>query len=135
LENEAHYRDIRIQTAYDGDLPKITTDQTQLQQVFLNIIDNALDAIGKSGSIFITTAYHKGPRGEVVIEISDTGPGIPKEVLGRIFDPFFTTKKANEGTGLGLSISYSIIEKLGGQIGVSSRLGIGTTFTIGLPAL
>ncbi len=135
LENEAHYRDIRIQTAYDGGLPKITTDQTQLQQVFLNIIDNALDAIGKSGSIFITTTYHSGARGEVVIEISDTGPGIPKEVLGRIFDPFFTTKKSGEGTGLGLSISYSIIEKLGGQIGVSSRLGVGTTFTIRLPAL
>jgi two-component system, NtrC family, sensor kinase len=135
LENEAHYRDIRIQTAYDSDLPKITTDQAQLQQVFLNILDNALDAIGKSGSIFVTTSYHSGSQREVVIEISDTGPGIPKEVLGKIFDPFFTTKKANEGTGLGLSISYSILEKLGGHIAVSSRQGMGSTFTIRLPAV
>jgi two-component system, NtrC family, sensor kinase len=135
LENEAHYRDIRIQTAYDSDLPKITTDQAQLQQVFLNILDNALDAIGKSGSIFVTTSYHSGTERELVIEISDTGQGIPKEVLGKIFDPFFTTKKANEGTGLGLSISYSILEKLGGHIAVSSREGMGSTFTIRLPAV
>jgi two-component system NtrC family sensor kinase len=70
-----------------------------------------------------------------LIEISDTGPGIPKELVGKIFDPFFTTKKANEGTGLGLSISYSIIEKLGGQITVASEATRGTTFTIRLPAI
>jgi len=135
LENEAHFREIRIQTAYDSHLPRITTDQAQLQQVFLNIIDNAIDAIGKSGTIFIMTNYNGGPPGEVVIEISDTGPGIPKDIIGRIFDPFFTTKAANEGTGLGLSISYSIIEKLGGRIAVTSREGKGTTFTIRLPAV
>jgi len=135
LENEAHFREIRIQTAYDSHLPRITTDQAQLQQVFLNIIDNAIDAIGKSGSIFIMTNYNSGTPGEVVIEISDTGPGIPKDIIGRIFDPFFTTKAANEGTGLGLSISYSIIEKLGGRIAVTSREGKGTTFTIRLPAV
>ena len=135
LENEAHFRDIRIHTTYDSHLPRITTDPAQLQQAFLNIIDNAIDAIGKSGSISIWTSHNNGRPGEIVIEISDSGPGIPKEIMGRIFDPFFTTKTANEGTGLGLSISYSIIEKLGGQIQVTSGEETGTTFSIRLPAV
>jgi len=135
LENEAHYRDIHILTFYDEMLPKITTDQNQLQQVFLNIIDNAIDAIGKAGTISIKTYFQSDPRKQVVVDISDTGPGIPQEIRGRIFDPFFTTKKANEGTGLGLSITYSIVEKLGGQISVKSGSGRGTTFTIALPVV
>jgi two-component system NtrC family sensor kinase len=135
LENEAHFRDIAIRTSYEETLPRITTDAAQLQQAFLNIIDNALDAIGKSGMITIRTGLESGAPGRVLIEISDTGPGIPKELVGKIFDPFFTTKKANEGTGLGLSISYSIIEKLGGQITVASEATRGTTFTIRLPAI
>jgi two-component system, NtrC family, sensor kinase len=134
LENEAHYRDIRIQTAYADKLPRVTTDSAQLQQVFLNIINNAIDAVGKGGSIDLRTSYDGGNRGSIVIEISDNGPGIPKEVLGKIFDPFFTTKSAQDGTGLGLSISYSIIEKLGGKITVASEEGKGTTFTIYVPA-
>jgi two-component system NtrC family sensor kinase len=135
LENEAHYRDIHILTFYDEMLPKITTDQNQLQQVFLNIIDNAIDAIGKAGTMSIKTYFQSDPRKQVVVDISDTGPGIPQEIRGRIFDPFFTTKKANEGTGLGLSITYSIVEKLGGQISVKSGSGRGTTFTIALPVV
>jgi two-component system NtrC family sensor kinase len=134
LENEAHYRDISIQTAYADKLPRVTTDSAQLQQVFLNIINNAIDAVGKGGSINLRTSYDGGNHGNVVIEISDNGPGIPKEVLGKIFDPFFTTKSAQDGTGLGLSISYSIIGKLGGQITVASEEGKGTTFTIHVPA-
>jgi two-component system, NtrC family, sensor kinase len=134
LDSEAHFREIDIRTAYDDDLPRITTDQAQLQQVCLNIIDNAIDAVGRSGSIDIRTGHTMHPSREVIIEVSDTGPGIPKEMLGKIFDPFFTTKKANEGTGLGLSISYSIVEKLGGKILVASEEGQGTTFTIRLPA-
>lgn len=133
LENEARFREIEIRTRYDESLPRITTDQAQVQQVFLNIIDNAIDAVGKSGYVDIRTGYRANPR-EVFIEISDTGPGISKDVVNRIFDPFFTTKKANEGTGLGLSISYSIIERLGGTIQVASQEGKGTTFTIYLPA-
>ncbi len=135
LENEAHFRDIRIKTEYDSDLPRITTDPAQLQQAFLNIIDNAIDAIGKSGLISIMTSYESGIPGEIVIDISDSGPGIAPEIIGRIFDPFFTTKSANEGTGLGLSISYSIIEKLGGRIAVNSSKETGTTFNIHLPAV
>jgi two-component system, NtrC family, sensor kinase len=132
LKNEARYRSIGIQSNYAPDLPLTTTDPTQLQQVFLNIINNAIDAIGKDGEITITT---RGllKNGELSIEINDNGPGMPKEVLQKIFDPFFTTKEVGKGTGLGLSISFSIIEKLGGRIMVASEEGKGTTFTIYLP--
>jgi two-component system NtrC family sensor kinase len=131
LKNEAIYRNIEIQTNYAPDLPLTTTDPTQLQQVFLNILNNSIDAIGKEGKIIIKTgvAEEKG----LAIEIRDNGPGIPKEVLPKIFDPFFTTKVVGQGTGLGLSISYSIIEQLGGRIMVDSEEGKGTTFTIWLP--
>ena len=132
LENDARYRNIDIQTNYAPDLPLTTTDQAQLQQVFLNIINNAIDAIGKDGEITINTRPIKQTN-RISIEITDTGPGIPKEVLQKIFDPFFTTKEVGKGTGLGLSISYSIIEKLGGRIMVASEEGKGTTFTIYLP--
>jgi two-component system NtrC family sensor kinase len=135
LETEAKFREIDIRTFYDDHLPRITTDQAQLQQVFLNVIDNAIDAVGKSGYIDIRTSRGPGNDREVLVEISDSGPGIPKETLARIFDPFFTTKKANEGTGLGLSISYSIVEKLGGHISVASAEDKGTTFTIRLPIM
>jgi two-component system, NtrC family, sensor kinase len=133
LESEARFREIEIVKEYGSDVPRITTDQAQLQQVFLNIIDNAIDAIGKSGHIWIRTGRHSNGPSAVVVEIQDDGPGIPKDRLAKIFDPFFTTKAANEGTGLGLSISFSIIEKLGGKIVVSSREGEGTTFSIQLP--
>ncbi len=131
LKNEARYRSIEIQANYAPDLPLTTTDQAQLQQVFLNIINNGIDAIGKEGQIIINTKTTKN--NEIFIEISDNGPGISKEVLQKIFDPFFTTKEVGKGTGLGLSISYSIIEKLGGRIMVASEEGQGTTFTIYLP--
>jgi two-component system, NtrC family, sensor kinase len=132
LENEARYRNIDIQTNYVPDLPLTTTDQAQLQQVFLNIINNAIDAIGKDGEIIINTKSITQTN-TISIEISDNGPGMPKELLQKIFDPFFTTKEVGKGTGLGLSISYSIIEKLGGRIMVASEEGKGSTFTIYLP--
>jgi two-component system NtrC family sensor kinase len=132
LKNEARYRNIEIQSNYAPDLPLTTTDQAQLQQVFLNIINNGIDAIGKDGQITINTRAIK-QNNEILVEISDNGPGISKEVLQKIFDPFFTTKEVGKGTGLGLSISYSIIEKLGGRIMVASEAGQGTTFTIYLP--
>jgi two-component system NtrC family sensor kinase len=134
LETEARFREIEIHTDFDKNLPLITTDRAQLQQVFLNMIDNALDAIGRSGRILVRTAYNSGTPGEVSVEFADNGPGIPREMLSKVFDPFFTTKSVSEGTGLGLSISYSIVEKLGGKISVASEVGNGTTFTIRLPA-
>ncbi len=134
LENEAYHRDIEISTSYDEDLPVVTTDASQLQQVMLNIIDNAIDAVGDGGKITLRTGVTNGAGGKVgFVEISDNGPGIPKDVLKKIFDPLFTTKAVNQGTGLGLSISHSIMEKLGGRITVDSELGRGTTFTISLP--
>lgn len=131
LENEARYRNIDIQTNYAPNLPLTTTDQSQVQQVFLNIINNAIDAIGKDGEITINTRTTKN--NEISVEISDNGPGMHKDVLQKIFDPFFTTKEVGKGTGLGLSISYSIVENLGGRIMVASEEGKGTTFTIYLP--
>ncbi|MDO9081924.1 MAG: ATP-binding protein, partial [Humidesulfovibrio sp.] len=132
LENEARYRAIEINTTLQKDLPFVASDSAQLQQVFLNIIDNAIDAIGKDGSIQIRTKAVHNPD-EVIIAISDTGPGISSEKLDKIFDPFFTTKKVGEGTGLGLTISFSIIQKLGGRINVESQEGQGATFIISLP--
>jgi two-component system, NtrC family, sensor kinase len=132
LENESRFRNIDIQLDPYPNLPTIMSDSSQLQQVFLNIINNAIDAIGKGGEIHIRTAF-LSPSNEIKIEIADNGPGIPKENLAKIFDPFFTTKEVGKGTGLGLSIVYSIIEKLGGRIMVASEEGQGTTFTIYLP--
>ncbi|MEI6134649.1 MAG: ATP-binding protein [Desulfomonile sp.] len=133
LENEAHFRDIQIQTNYDDNLPKVSTDPNQLQQVFLNIIDNAIDAVGQSGQIRVETFTDKQNHKQIMVKISDNGPGISRELISKIFDPFFTTKRPDEGTGLGLSISYGIMEKLGGHIAVESEEGKGTTFIISVP--
>lgn len=132
LENEARYRHIDIQTDYWEDLPKTKSDTGQLQQVFLNLIDNAIDAIDKDGEINIKTEHHAKDK-EIAVVIKDTGKGMSKEMTKRIFDPFFTTKKQGQGTGLGLSISYGIIEKLGGRITIDSQEGHGSTFTVFLP--
>jgi two-component system NtrC family sensor kinase len=132
LENEARYRNIDIQTDYSPDLPLTATDPAQLQQVFLNILNNAIDAIGKDGEIILNTKYIR-KNNELAVEIADNGPGISKEIVDKIFDPFFTTKEVGKGTGLGLSISYSIVEKLGGRMMVASEEGQGTTFSIYLP--
>jgi two-component system NtrC family sensor kinase len=132
LRNEAHYRNIEIHSEYALNLPETTSDSTQLQQVFLNILNNAIDALGKDGKITVQTVFCVREK-EMAINIADNGPGIPNEVLNRIFDPFFTTKEVGKGTGLGLSISYSIVEKLGGRIMVASEVNKGTTFTIYLP--
>jgi two-component system NtrC family sensor kinase len=132
LENESRYRNIEIRRQYSPLLPKINSDSSQLQQVFLNILNNAIDAINKNGEVLIHTRTLP-KNNEVSIEIVDNGPGIPKEKIDKIFDPFFTTKEVGKGTGLGLSIVYSILEKLGGRIMVASEEGKGTTFTIYLP--
>ena len=103
---------------------------SELNQVWTNIIDNAVDAMEGQGEIILTT-YRKDPW--VVVEIKDTGPGIPKEIQSKIFDPFFTTKSVGKGTGLGLNISHNIIvQKHKGQIAVHSRPG-GTCFEVKLP--
>jgi len=132
LENEARYRNININKELAPDLPTTASDSSQLQQVFLNILNNAIDAMGKDGAITLRTLYQPETR-QIAIKITDTGPGMTQETIEKIFDPFFTTKEVGKGTGLGLSISYSIIEKLGGTIYVDSKVSKGTTFTIKLP--
>jgi signal transduction histidine kinase len=113
-----------------GKLPEVECIPSQLNQVFMNLLVNAGQAIPERGIITLRTRQ----AGEnVEIEITDTGPGIPPEIINRIFDPFFTTKPVGSGTGLGLSITHSILRKHHGQIDVSSELGKGTTFRITLP--
>jgi len=134
IESEAAHRGIQVITDLQQDLPVITTDKKQLQQVFLNILDNAVEAVGSSGTVTVGTRFHKGGNDNIVISIADTGPGIPKAVQGRIFDPFFTTKSTTGQAGLGLSIAYRILEKLGGTVSVESEIGHGSTFVITIPS-
>ena len=111
----------------------VEIDAQRMQQVFLNLIMNAVSAIGdKQGNIFIRARIDK-EKNLVFIEVEDTGKGIPKEIAGKIFDPFFTTKEVGAGTGLGLSIVYGIVEKHNGTISVRSKVGEGTCFTITIP--
>ncbi|PIE68624.1 MAG: two-component sensor histidine kinase [Deltaproteobacteria bacterium] len=131
LKKEAEYRDIHIGLHADEDLPEIQSDRGQLQQVFLNIVNNAFAAVDNGGEINI--GLHKIGTNRVAVMIADNGKGISPENLKRIFDPFFSTKTKQGGTGLGLSITYGLVEKLGGSIRVQSQLGEGTTFTIELP--
>ncbi len=132
LENEARYVNISIEKDYADDVPVITSDLSQIQQVVLNLLNNAIDAIGTNGVITVSSRYLASSE-EVEMSVADTGKGMSEADLNKIFDPFFTTKAVGKGTGLGLSISYSIIEKLGGKIKVQSTLGKGTVFTITLP--
>jgi len=135
LENEAMYRNITIHKDLASDIPDIQSDGAQLQQVFLNILNNAIDAVEKDGDIWIKTKLKDGGN-SVVIEISDSGPGIPEDIIDRIFDPFVTTKPVGKGTGLGLSITYNIVEKLGGKIYAHNReSGHGAVFTVELPVV
>ena len=113
-----------------GELPPVECLPSELNQVFMNILINAGQAIGERGTVRISTG-HEGDH--VWIEISDSGPGMPPEVVQRIFDPFFTTKPVGKGTGLGLSISYGIVAKHHGRIDVESTPGKGSTFRITLP--
>lgn len=133
LDKEAAYRNITIEKYFQPNLPSIHSDRGQLQQVFLNIINNAIDAVGEGGEISIAT--QQTGQGTIQVDISDNGPGIPPEIAKNIFEPFFTTKKDKDkqGTGLGLSITYGLVKKLGGEITVRSEAGVGTTFSLLFP--
>ncbi|ACM21855.1 sensor histidine kinase, HAMP domain-containing [Geotalea daltonii FRC-32] len=115
-----------------GVLPKVKCNLQQLNQVFLNLLVNAAQAIDTQGEITVATS-HNGD--QISVSIADTGVGIPEEIRHRIFEPFFTTKEVGKGTGLGLSISYDLIKKHNGGITLESELGRGTRFTITLPVL
>ncbi|MBW1749363.1 MAG: hypothetical protein JRJ37_01405 [Deltaproteobacteria bacterium] len=131
LAKEASYSQIKIDFDLDDHISKIVSDHGQLQQIFLNITNNAIDAIGKNGQI--TLSSRQVDPDNIQVRIIDDGPGISQEVQKHIFDPFFTTKETGKGTGLGLSIVYGLINKLGGKINVDSEIGKGTTFEITLP--
>jgi signal transduction histidine kinase len=128
VANEIKYK-ATVERRY-GKLPEVKCLASQLNQVFMNLLVNAAQAIQNRGVITIATGAQEG---WVWVRISDNGSGIPPENLKRIFEPFFTTKPVGSGTGLGLSLSYSIVNKHGGRIEVASKPGVGTVFTVRLP--
>jgi two-component system NtrC family sensor kinase len=130
LEHEAQRQRIAIIRRYQDDLPKVHTDAGQFQQVVLNILHNALDAIGNDGTIEITSR-RVGAR--IVVDFADSGPGLTPEVLGHLYDPFFTTKPKGKGTGLGLFVSRDIMARLGGELTVANRAAGGAVFSVHLP--
>ncbi len=132
VENQAHCQGITIHQEVEPDLPEIESDPAQLQQVFLNLLNNAIYAVKDrdSGQIRITSAFDDE---FILLAIADNGCGIDPDQLKRIFMPFFTTKPVGKGTGLGLSTCYGIVERLGGNITVTSELNAGTVFTVQLP--
>jgi two-component system NtrC family sensor kinase len=134
LESQAVFQNITIKKQFSGDLLPVVADRSQLQQVFINIILNATDAMNKVGTLSLKT-FMDTDKKFINISINDTGHGIKKEDKSRLFEPFFTTKEAGSGTGLGLAICYSIIQKHGGIIEVESEVGKGSTFTVKLPVM
>lgn len=130
LEKEALHRSITVHLNMAEDLPPIASDRGQLQQVFLNILNNAFAAVDDGGNVDITS-WEEDPE-TICVSIRDDGIGMSEETLKHIFEPFFSTKKGY-GTGLGLSITYGIVKKLGGHIDVQSKAGAGTNFTVYLP--
>ncbi len=115
-----------------GELPLTSCNISRLNQVFMNLLVNAAQAIEKQGKITVTT---RSDGNDIFISVADTGAGISPENLKKVFDPFFTTKEKGAGTGLGLSISYDIVKKHGGDITVESQAGEGTTFTVRIPVI
>jgi len=122
---------VRIEDQLARDPLWVRADRVQLVQVFVNIINNACDAMEGRGRLSITSGVDGA---EAWVGFADSGPGIPPSVLPHIFEPFFTTKVDGKGTGLGLSIVHGLVEAHGGSIGVQSKEGEGTTFTVRLPA-
>jgi len=132
VSNQAMFMNVKISKDFDNSLPVIMIDPSQIQQVFMNIIINAADAMQGKGELSIKSCLSEDKK-FVKVSFADTGPGIPPENLKRIFEPFFTTKDASHGVGLGLAISQRIIEDHHGVIEVLSELGKGTTFMVKLP--
>jgi two-component system, NtrC family, sensor kinase len=140
VKNTLLTKKIRLDTSLTPNLPRVKGDPQELQQVFINLVNNAADAM-KGGGVLKVSTFLSPDGKRVAIEFNDTGVGIPREAQPKIFDPFFTTKKTGEGTGLGLSMSYGIISKFGGNITCTSYpadeypVKHGTTFTVYLPVI
>jgi len=135
VKGQARMSDIEIVTACSSGLPPVAVDADEMRQVFVNLINNAFFAMPKGGTLTIRCRSDNDITGKeiVVVELADTGHGIPEEHLDKIFDPFFTTRLDGEGTGLGLSISYMITQNHGGRIEVESTVGEGSVFRVILP--
>ena len=131
LGKEAEFRSIDVSVQLDPDVPQIESDPGRLQEIFLNLINNALAAMTDGGRLAITA--RRSDNGLICVTVADSGSGIPEAVMHRIFEPFFSTKTASGGTGLGLSITYGLIQEIGGHIHVKSEVGKGTEFSVFLP--
>jgi two-component system NtrC family sensor kinase len=127
-------QNIRVREKLTGQSAKIMGDKNQLIQVVLNLVQNAIQAMPKGGDLGVSVACDTKHK-KLQIDVSDSGKGIPPEILGKIFDPFFTTKQPGEGTGLGLSICYGLVTGMSGQLTVNNKPGKGATFTVTLPII
>jgi signal transduction histidine kinase len=132
VDHQLTINKVKIEKRLTADLPKINGNGNQLQQVLMNLMINAQQAMAEGGQVSLMT---RRVEDQVEIRVSDTGPGIPKEIQQKIFEPFFTTKPVGKGTGLGLSVSYGIIKDHAGQIRLESEVGKGTTFILTFPPL
>ncbi|MDD5687873.1 MAG: ATP-binding protein [Elusimicrobia bacterium] len=133
IEAQAKVKNVQIIKSYGDNLPQIVVNKNQIQQVIVNLCNNAMDAMPKGGSLTITTSQITADKKSVVISVTDTGDGMTEEVRKHIFEPFYTTKEVGKGTGLGLSLVYEVIQKHNGTIEVESEVGKGTTFRVKLP--
>ena len=135
LAHQKRGASIKLEVELSDSLPLVSGDMGQLQQAVIILAENAIDAMNRGGTLTMRTLREEDEEHEsVVVEVSDTGQGIPEEIRERIFDPFFTTKEVGRGTGLGLAVCYGIVTEHGGRIGVESAVGRGSTFRIVLPA-
>ncbi|MGH6693612.1 MAG: sensor histidine kinase, partial [Gammaproteobacteria bacterium] len=135
LRHTARRREVVLEAAVTEELPLVLADPNQVQQVLINVVMNALAATPSRGQVrIIARPLTAGGRAGVELEVSDTGGGIPPEILPRVFEPFFTTKPPGQGTGLGLTICRDIVREHGGEIRVRSSGHEGTTVTVWLPA-
>ena len=133
ISHDLEMKEIQLQKSIEPNLPKVQCDFKQIQQVFLNLVYNASEAMGNGGILTVTANRASGSKDFLEVVISDTGSGIAKEDMENIFDPFFTTKEEEKGVGLGLSVVYGIIAKHNGTIEVESDLGKGSTFKVRFP--
>jgi C4-dicarboxylate-specific signal transduction histidine kinase len=142
LGHQLKVHDIDVTLDLDPDIPDITAEHNRLEQVFINLVSNAIDAMDEKSSqpglqnspkrLFIKSFAEND---QVVVHVKDTGTGMPEEVKNKIFEPFFTTKKVGKGTGLGVSISYGIVKDYSGSIEIDSEIGEGTTFKLMFPVV
>jgi two-component system NtrC family sensor kinase len=124
---------IKVETNLDPTLPEMIGSEDQLQQVFMNLVSNAAEAMEAKGGVLRIETRHSLGEGKLLVDFKDTGIGIPEENLLKLFEPFFTTKKKGKGVGLGLSVAYGIVQEHGGSIYAESKVGESTTFHVKLP--